>query len=236
MTGDHKTKYPSMNPLHEQLYHDALQRLGARMDAGWKDLLAELHGMHAGRPYHSWHHVEHAFAQAFSIVVQSPHPVTTGDWDLLALAIMYHDAVYESRVSESGKGNEERSADLMERHLSSLDFDPDLIAEIRRLILLTQNHRLKDPRDFRGAAMLDADLAILAAPAADYDAYAKAIREEYDWVEPEAYRVGRTRVLENFLTRPSLFSTNLLSTEQAHKNLRREIAALNPFPASLRTS
>jgi predicted metal-dependent HD superfamily phosphohydrolase len=61
-----------------------------------------------------------------------------------------------------------------------------------------------------------------------YDAYAEAIRREYDWVPEEAYRTGRAAVLERFLTRPRLYHTAAMTTHEpaARANLRREIERL----------
>jgi len=74
-----------------------------------------------------------------------------------------------------------------------------------------------------------AGLAILGASAADYDRYARAIREEYAWVPEQDYRAGRRRILEGFLERERLFYMPPLFERlemSARANLRREIERL----------
>jgi predicted metal-dependent HD superfamily phosphohydrolase len=142
----------------------------------------------------------------------------------LGLAVWFHDAVYDPRAQD----NEEQSALLARTALASLGLADDQITTVTRLILLTRTH-LTDPDDQSGALLLDADLAILGADPAVYDAYASAIRREYAWVAEEAYRVGRRRVLEAFLQRRRIYHTaEAFSTGEtrARENLRRECAAL----------
>jgi predicted metal-dependent HD superfamily phosphohydrolase len=62
-----------------------------------------------------------------------------------------------------------------------------------------------------------------------YDAYAAAIRQEYAWVPLPDFVRGRTRVLESFIARPSVFVLEELGKiygEQARANLEREIRDL----------
>ena len=61
--------------------------------------------------------------------------------------------------------------------------------------------------------LLDADLAILGAPALDYDSYAQAIRQEYRWVPEASYRTGRRQVLQAFLQRKRVTTQEGTRTE-----------------------
>ena len=139
----------------------------------------------------------------------------------LLLAAWFHDAIYDSRA----KDNEERSADLAAEMLAEMSV-ADVIAEVRRLILLTKTHDPADS-DHAGQLLVDADLAILGTEPAEYQAYATAIREEYAWVPEEAYRAGRRAVLENFLRRPHIYRTAALAGLEAaaRRNLAAEVAA-----------
>jgi predicted metal-dependent HD superfamily phosphohydrolase len=47
------------------------------------------------------------------------------------------------------------------------------------------------------------------ASESDFLAYDEAIRAEYQWVTEPEYRVGRTKVLQAFLDRESIFHTSL---------------------------
>jgi hypothetical protein len=78
------------------------------------------------------------------------------------------------------------------------------VAEVARLVRLTATH---DPRpgDDAGALLCDADLAILAADPAGYDAYAAAVRREYAHLPDEVFRAGRAAVLRSLLGRPALY-------------------------------
>ena len=169
----------------------------ARLDA----LYAEPH-----RHYHTRPHIESVLA-----LLPSPSPA-------LALAAWLHDAVYDPRRGD----NEERSAELARALLAPLGVPATVVAEAERLILLTKAHEADDPD---GQALLDADLAVLAAPEDGYDAYAAAIRREYDWVPEEDWRAGRAAVLARFLARPRIYH-RLGKDGAARRNLSRELARL----------
>jgi predicted metal-dependent HD superfamily phosphohydrolase len=143
----------------------------------------------------------------------------------LQLAIWFHDAVYDPRASV----NEEASSELARAALASLGMEPDEIAEVVRLILLTKKHTTVADDDL-GRLLLDADLSILGAADSDYDAYAAAIRREYAWVEEGAYRQGRAGVLRQFLARDHIYQTERFRhshEQQARRNLEREVASLD---------
>ena len=79
------------------------------------------------------------------------------------------------------------------------------------------------------ALLCDIDLSILGRPPAVYDVYACAIRQEYAWVPLPDFVKGRTRVLESFLGRPSVFVVEEIEEiygELARANLEREIQDL----------
>jgi predicted metal-dependent HD superfamily phosphohydrolase len=172
----------------------------------------------AGRHYHTLDHVGAVLGTLAELGAgEAREPA-------LFLAAWFHDAVYDSRAQD----NEEQSAALAIASLWPLGMPEPLLAETARLILLTKTHQAA-PDDNLGHLLLDADLAVLGAEEAAYDAYARAIRREYDWVPEEAYRSGRRRVLEGFLNRPHIYFTPLLAArieEKARRNLRREITSL----------
>jgi predicted metal-dependent HD superfamily phosphohydrolase len=140
----------------------------------------------------------------------------------LEFAAWYHDAVYDSRSSD----NEERSADLAQTALRELGMPPESIAEIGRLILLTKSHEVAADDD-AGRRLIDGDLAILGEEPSVYDHYAEAIRREYAWVPEEAYRAGRSGVLEKFLARPRLYFLLTRAEKPARENLMRELKSLS---------
>ena len=67
------------------------------------------------------------------------------------------------------------------------------------------------------------------AAAADYDAYASAVRQEYSAVPDHAWRTGRSRVLTSLLDRERIFLTPAGRDHweaEARRNLTRELRAL----------
>ena len=76
---------------------------------------------------------------------------------------------------------------------------------------------------------MDVDLAILGAPPERFDEYERQIRAEYAHVSDEAFRAGRMKVLQVFLARPGIYSTDRMRKDfedQARRNLRRSIERL----------
>ncbi len=141
---------------------------------------------------------------------------------LVRLAGWFHDAIYDTRAAD----NEERSAVLAETTCASWDLSSEDTALVGRLIRATRTHQADDGD---AAVLLDADLFILAAPEAAYDAYAAAIRQEYAWVPEDEFRRGRTHVLQGFLERERIFRLEWMHgwfEELAQGNLAREIEHL----------
>lgn len=172
----------------------------------WSDLVR-----HYAEPHRHYHTLDHVRA----VVQALPADASPA----LILAAWYHDVIYDSRAND----NEQRSADFLRLAMP----DSPHLESACRLILLTQTHQAADD-DHEGHLLLDADLAILASTPALYDAYAEAIRREYDWVPEEAYRTGRAAVLERFLARPRIYHTAIMAPHEsaARANLRREIEHL----------
>ncbi len=142
------------------------------------------------------------------------------------LAVWWHDAVYDPKAPD----NEERSADLARETLTALKTAPPLIEEVADLILKTKRHWDSGPDGADGDLFLDADIAILGAPPAIYDAYAAGVREEYNWAPDLLYRQGRGAFLRAALGREQYFRTALFETAygaQARENMARELAKLD---------
>lgn len=171
-----------------------------------------------GRVYHTLAHARRVVASVDELAAHAADPAAT------RLAAWFHDAVYEPGAQD----NEARSAAYAARSLAALALAPALIVEVERLIHLTKDHR-PEAGDGNGQVLADADLAILGASPAAYVAYARAIRREYAFVEPEAYRRGRLEVLRGFLARPHIYHTPVWQQArepQARRNLQAEIARL----------
>ncbi|MFB6396429.1 metal-dependent phosphohydrolase [Polymorphospora sp. 2-325] len=176
-----------------------------------------------GEPQRHYHTVDHLAAVLGVVDGQADHADRP---DLVRLAVWFHDAVYDPRAA--GDANERASAALATATLTGLGVPPDAVAEVARLVLLTAGHGAT-PHDRDGALLCDADLAVLAGPAADYDRYAAAVRREYAHVPDELFRAGRGAVLRHLLDLPALYRLPVLARDweaPARTNLGRELAAL----------
>jgi predicted metal-dependent HD superfamily phosphohydrolase len=189
-----------------------------------KQLKKELSALYRapGRHYHGFAHVEALLALA------GEYRGALADPEAVDAAIWFHDAVYDSRRSDS----EARSAALAADRLSSTA-ELDRLARIVAMIEATATHALPDLGDEAASSdaayFLDMDLSILGAPKAAFDSYEAAVRREYAWVDNNAWRAGRAAVLRKFLVRPNIFHTEAFRERfeaQARENIARSIAAL----------
>ncbi|MEI7054608.1 hypothetical protein WBG06_02215 [Nocardioides sp. CCNWLW239] len=143
----------------------------------------------------------------------------------VTLAAFFHDSVYDGE-----RDAEERSASWAEEALSAY-LEADTVAEVARLVRLTETHD-PAPDDHGGRVLSDADLAILAAPPERYAEYVATVREEYQHLSDEEFRIGRAQVLERLLEKESLFSTPFaaISWEAAARaNVTAELETLTTY-------
>ncbi|WP_213454813.1 HD domain-containing protein [Rhizomonospora bruguierae] len=174
-------------------------------------------------PHRHYHDTAHLAAV---LAIVDRHAAAAPDPDAVRLAAWCHDAVYDPAAA--GDANERASAALAGHLLARLGVPVRVVAEVRRLVLLTAGHAAA-PGDTGGALLCDADLSILAAEPAAYDRYAAAIRREYAHVPPEAYRTGRAAVLRRLLDLPALYRLPDLHAAwegAARDNIERELATL----------
>ena len=170
-----------------------------------------------GRHYHDARHVLACLKSLDS------YPGKIGNANAIELAIWFHDSIYDPKASD----NEARSAEHFRK-----EFQPFAsgIEKVETLILATR-HTDSSPESADAALITDIDLGILGAPAARYRMYAEDIRREYQHVEEETYRAGRSQVLKSFLARKTIYNTRhfrkLLET-QARENILTELEDLNP--------
>ncbi|HEY0649113.1 phosphohydrolase [Phenylobacterium sp.] len=171
------------------------------------------------RRYHTRRHIEDCLAK-----LAAWPGLTEAERRVLTWAIWWHDAVYDPRAAD----NEAKSAEMARRDLPTLGATPGEVDEVARLILLTAGHAVGEG-DRLGAALVSIDLSILAADEAGYDAYARAVREEYAHVPEDAWRRGRGAVLQRFLDTPVIFpdpAFRAAHEARARANLERELKSL----------
>ncbi|RWF39880.1 MAG: hypothetical protein EOS46_30240 [Mesorhizobium sp.] len=176
----------------------------------------------AGRHYHNLAHIE------AMLTLAGDYRTLLDDPEAVEAAIWFHDAIYDSRA----KDNEAQSAALAEQKLAGCA-DAGRLSRVSAMILATATHQLPlfdDAAATRDASLfLDMDLSILGADAVAFDAYERAVRREYGWVEEPMWRAGRGAVLKTFLARPHIFHTQEFQQRfepQARLNMARSLQAL----------
>jgi predicted metal-dependent HD superfamily phosphohydrolase len=177
------------------------------------------------RHYHTLAHIEHMFSEAARFAPLSP----AVEW-----AIWFHDVVYDPR-SHTNEADSARIAAIAMRDCGEPE---EMIARVKALILSTR-HAGEPIADDETRLLISLDLAILAAPAERYDAYAHAVRQEYAHVPDDAFRAGRAAFIRRFLAQPVLFPHTAFAGADApaRANLERELVALSAtwlYPATRR--
>ncbi len=156
--------------------------------------LADLRARYAEvhRRYHTREHLDEVLAEVARLRPDEPE----ADAEAVALAALYHDAIYDPRAG--GGASEDASARLAAVDVRAAGGSAALADEVARLVRLTAGHEV-DPADRSGAVLVDADLWILAAPPERYDRYVTDVRAEYAHVPDDRWRAGRGGVLDRFL-------------------------------------
>ena len=178
-------------------------------------MLADLARRHRepGRHYHTLEHVNAVLDQLHAVRDQLQHPADA------ELAVWFHDAVYDPTRSD----NEIASAELARQHLEAAGAPAAQVERITGMILATR-HR-SDATSPDGALVADADLAILAAPAAEFDAYECAVRLEYGHLTDADFNRGRAAFLHAMLERKRIYQTPAFAHLEplARANLQRAV-------------
>ncbi len=141
----------------------------------------------------------------------------------LVFAVWFHDAIYDSKE----KNNEERSATVAEVALEEMGLYNHFGDRVTKLILATKHTGV--PKSPAEEVIVDLDLAILGKPEKEFDAYQANIRKEYAWVPETDFRAGRSKILQSFLDRPTIYATKLFQEKYeaaARKNLESTLREL----------
>ncbi len=184
--------------------------------AAFDDLYTRYTG--ADRQYHDIHHIDDCLRLFDTAATLASQP------DAIELAIWFHDAIYDSHKYD----NEASSASLADSALMELGVPPATRQSVCELILATQHNA--PPADPDAALLVDIDLSILGQPAPKFDAYEAGVRFEYAWVPESAFRAGRSKVLQSFLDRPRIYTTDYFCAafeSSARQNLKRSLAKLS---------
>ncbi|MGP4863830.1 HD domain-containing protein [Psychrobacter sp. T6-5] len=174
------------------------------------------------RAYHTLSHIEQLLVQFDSIKhhLSKPH--------IVALALYYHDVIYDPTRSDNEQKSAEYAVDALSSYLS-----PEQCQHIYALIMMTANHQIDESiysvKYSDAAYLLDMDLSILGAPWPIYQQYTQAIRQEYAHVSDDNYRNGRIAVLKGLLAHPKLYLTDYYYRQletQARDNINCELISL----------
>ncbi len=170
------------------------------------------------RHYHNLHHIAECLAE-----FDSARHLVSQQLEV-ELAIWFHDAIYDTRAHD----NEERSAELAKRWIANIGGTAELCEAVAALIMATKTH---EPTVHPDAQLLvDVDLSVLGQPQERFQQYETQIRREYDWVPEETFAAKRAEVLERFLGRKRLYTTDHFFAkyeQQARANLQNSIRTLN---------
>jgi predicted metal-dependent HD superfamily phosphohydrolase len=172
-----------------------------------------------GRHYHNERHVEECLRDLASV-----HDLSERERRILRWAILWHDTVYEPGPNR----NEARSAELAERELTGCNVDMRDVAEVGRLIRLTERHRV-EAGDRLGALLVSIDLAILGSDPERYGKYVEDVRQEYGHVPDTLWQAGRAAVLKRLLAVDPLYPDphfHAALGEQASANMQAELRTL----------
>jgi len=200
----------------------------------WRHVAGAHHDRHVdslliryAEPHRRYHTATHIMLMVRHLHDMCRAAATQPSPEVLAAAL-YHDAIYDPRAPD----NEARSADLAATQLSEVDWPTVRCDSVAAMILATAGHLGPDVAnvdDVDTTLLLDADLAILGAEPAAYQAYVNGVRAEYSHVDHAAWVAGRAMVLHRFLDRPQLFLTEYMHATYEHRaraNIEAELASL----------
>jgi predicted metal-dependent HD superfamily phosphohydrolase len=193
----------------------SLLRLAIPPDAEFDRLIGRYSEPH--RAYHTVQHLEECFREFEGALGLAESPCAVG------LALFFHDAIYDTHARD----NEEKSAELARQVLAGVGAEDSIQTYVTDLILVTRHAAIPETTDQQ--LVVDIDLSILGAPQARFDEYERQIRQEYSWVDEAVFRSVRSKILQEFLARPSIYSTASFRDRlerTARENLKRSIAAL----------
>lgn len=181
-------------------------------DVVLKDLLARY-----SEPHRVYHTLEHIVAMLDELEdVNEVDPI-------ISLAIWFHDAIYDPKSKE----NEKHSAQLAKDSIKVIGLSDSLGEQVYDLVMDTRHASV--PTGHVAQLLVDLDLMILGKPERIFDAYEAGIRKEYGWVTQSDFIAVRSIILQSFLIRPTIYSTQVFRDryeKTARKNLRKSIEQL----------
>ena len=201
----------------ETRFNQLIQRLGGHVNPdAYREIADRL--SEPQRHYHNLAHIEMCLNELDQSREQIPYS------DYVEAAIWFHDIIYDPRAND----NEEKSAEYAGDTLLSEGVDQGTDEKIKAMILATKHQEPSNDRDT--GALLDIDLAILGKASMEFQQYENGIHREYSWVPEEQYKIGRKRILEGFIKRRKIYSTEYFREKyeaNARRNLQHAIEKLD---------
>ncbi len=162
------------------------------------------------RVYHTLKHIDGCFAMFEKVkhLVENP--------DALALAIWFHDAIYELNADN----NEQRSADWFMVEANGL-FDEELHKLVYAHIMATL-HCGKRIQNHDSQLMVDIDLSSFGMPWPDFLRESENVRNERSDISDEEFYAKQCGFQKELLERPRFFQSNYFFEyyeKQARQNL-----------------
>jgi len=199
----------------QEIYFDLIRRYctDVALQYGlWENFLSRY--SEPGRFYHTVTHIERMVAELQTVksLIQ--------DWDTVLFSAFYHDIVYDPKRAD----NEELSAKFAKNVLFSLNYSQPKTERCIQQIIATKMHSAAEDSDTN--FLLDADVAILGTDWEDYKIYADAVRKEFSHVPDAAFRLGRSGVMQRFLSMQRIYQTSHFYDKyeaQARLNIKREM-------------
>ncbi len=205
----------NLEPEAWRLLWHALGVVDVPWDA-YRELVCSYSERH--RAYHNLRHLAECLAIRRSIAAftDAAHEIDVALW--------FHDAIYDPMAS----GNEEKSADWLDRVACRVGINETVKRRLRRLVLVTRH--TERPESLDESILIDTDLAILGASEERFNEYDRQIREEFVHIPGFLYRRKRRAVLQTFLSRPQIYVHEDYAAVfelKARENLSRAIHALS---------
>jgi predicted metal-dependent HD superfamily phosphohydrolase len=171
-------------------FQQAVTRLGgATAETAHSQLMARWE--EPTRHYHTLQHLEDCLELADAWGAQLPPT----EQAMLVLALWFHDAVYDTH----GTDNELKSAELARRELAELGVASSVQERVAELVMATAHGSAPAAADdFLANLLVDIDLAIQGSSPERFAQYEAQVRDEYGWVDEEAYAAGRGKVMGHF--------------------------------------
>jgi predicted metal-dependent HD superfamily phosphohydrolase len=207
-----------------------LAALGAARDAAAEEALHRALLEAWGEP-HRHYHTEQHLKECLELLERWGEGLSTTGRGEVPLAIWFHDAIYDTRASDS----EQRSAAWAVTALTALHVPPASVTSVQDLVLATR-HAAPDAdiqRSDSAAVLVDIDLAILGAEPARFAEYEAQVRLEYGWLSDAGFDAGRREFLESMLARDRLFMTPRAFREReaaARRNIAARLARTHSQP------